>query len=63
MRHYLKGFLRDEDGAITVDWVVLTAAVVGLQVIVLVAMIRDSLVGLSDVSADTITQYNTYLEE
>ncbi|NUH63729.1 hypothetical protein HTT03_09810 [Sulfitobacter sp. S0837] len=30
----LKRFARDEDGAVTVDWVVLTAAVVGLAVAV-----------------------------
>lgn len=30
MTRILKFCLRDEDGAITVDWVVLTAAVVGL---------------------------------
>ena len=28
-------FARDEDGAVTVDWVVLTAAIVGLGVAVL----------------------------
>ena len=27
-----KNMLKDEDGAITVDWVVLTAAIVGLSV-------------------------------
>ncbi len=63
MRQILNGFLQDEDGAITIDWVVLTAAVVGFQIIVLVAMIRDSLVDLSDVSAGKITQYNEFLEE
>jgi hypothetical protein len=31
-------FLSDDDGAITVDWVVLTAAVVGLGAIVLAAL-------------------------
>ncbi len=30
--HKLKRFSRDEDGAVTVDWVVLTAAVVALGV-------------------------------
>ncbi|MGC8203611.1 pilus assembly protein, partial [Aliiroseovarius sp. PTFE2010] len=30
-----KSFQRDEDGAVTVDWVVLTSAVVGLGVAVL----------------------------
>ncbi|MBD3678243.1 MAG: hypothetical protein HUJ27_07560 [Rhodobacteraceae bacterium] len=28
-------FQRDEDGAVTVDWVVLTAAIVGLGIVVL----------------------------
>ena len=29
----MKRFSRDEDGAVTVDWVVLTAAVVGLAAV------------------------------
>jgi Flp pilus assembly pilin Flp len=61
VRHVLTKFLRNEDGGITVDWVVLTAAVVGLQVAVLVAVIRDSLTSLSESSADTITEYGEYL--
>jgi Flp pilus assembly pilin Flp len=32
MIKFIKNFRRDEDGAVTVDWVVLTAAVVGLAV-------------------------------
>ena len=32
MRTQIETFLKDEDGAVTVDWVVLTAAVVGLGV-------------------------------
>jgi Flp pilus assembly pilin Flp len=32
MMHFLKNFRKDEVGAVTVDWVVLTAAVVGLAV-------------------------------
>jgi len=32
MTNLLKKFRKDEDGAVTVDWVVLTAAVVGLAV-------------------------------
>ena len=31
----MNNFARDEDGAITVDWVVLTAAIVGLGIAVL----------------------------
>lgn len=31
----LKSFLKDEAGVVTVDWVVLTAAVVGLGIVVM----------------------------
>lgn len=30
MTQAISRFLRDEDGAVTIDWVVLTAAIVGL---------------------------------
>jgi Flp pilus assembly pilin Flp len=33
-----RAYLRDEDGAVTVDWVVLTAALVGLALAVIVAI-------------------------
>ena len=42
-----KRFKDDEDGAVTVDWVVLTAAVVGLGVAVL-ASVRSASVQLGD---------------
>jgi len=32
MSKFINTFLNDEDGAVTVDWVVLTAAIVGLGV-------------------------------
>ena len=32
MMKFINTFCKDEDGAVTVDWVVLTAAVVGLGV-------------------------------
>ena len=35
MRNYLMKFWQSESGAVTVDWVVLTAAVVGLGIAVL----------------------------
>ncbi len=47
MIDFIKNFHADEDGAVTVDWVVLTAAVVGLG-IAGVASVRggvDSLAG------------------
>ncbi len=34
----IKTFSRDEDGAVTVDWVVLTAAIVGLGIAVLASV-------------------------
>ncbi len=37
-----KAFAKDESGAVTVDWVVLTAAVVGLALLVL-TFVRDGL--------------------
>jgi Flp pilus assembly pilin Flp len=56
MFQILKTFRNDEDGAVTVDWVVLTAAVVGLGIAVL-ASVRT---GASDISGDvrdTMTNY------
>ncbi len=32
MMNFIKNFRKDENGAVTVDWVVLTAAVVGLAI-------------------------------
>ena len=42
-----KRFKNDEDGAVTVDWVVLTAAIVGLGVAVL-ASVRTATTSLGD---------------
>jgi Flp pilus assembly pilin Flp len=38
MLDFIKTFRADEDGAVTVDWVVLTAAIVGLGIAVLVSV-------------------------
>lgn len=35
MLNYIKTFRRDEDGAVTVDWVVLTAAIVGIGIAIM----------------------------
>ncbi len=43
-----KSFRNDEDGAVTVDWVVLTAAVVGLGIIAMTAINT----GITDLSAN-----------
>ena len=45
-------FIKDEDGAVTVDWVVLTAAIVGLGLLVMNA-VRPAISGLaSDISTE-----------
>lgn len=54
----MKRFSRDEDGAVTVDWVVLTAAIVGLAVIAFGA-IGDATSTLTDDIADEIAASNT----
>ena len=38
MTNFFNKFRRDEDGAVTVDWVVLTAAIVGLGLAVLLSV-------------------------
>jgi Flp pilus assembly pilin Flp len=44
MRRYLSEFLHDEDGAITADWVVLTALIVTMSLIVIMT-IRNQMTG------------------
>ena len=51
MMKYIKNFRRDEDGAVTVDWVVLTAAVVGLAI----AAYSSIEEGATDLTSDTST--------
>ena len=42
-----KSFANDEAGAVTVDWVVLTAAIVGLGIVVMTS-IGGGITGLAD---------------
>lgn len=51
MINFIKNFRNDEDGAVTVDWVVLTAAVVGLAIAAFSAIDRGA-TGLAE-SAET----------
>jgi Flp pilus assembly pilin Flp len=58
MTTFIKDFIASEDGAVTVDWVVLTAAVVGLG-IAAIASVKTGVSNLADrissaVSATTI---------
>ncbi|SFG61711.1 Flp family type IVb pilin [Sulfitobacter dubius] len=45
MRSFLKNFSNDQSGAVSVEWVVLTAGLVGLAILVL-GVFSDSLDGL-----------------
>ncbi|MBM7068213.1 Flp family type IVb pilin [Actibacterium sp. 188UL27-1] len=54
-------FLKDEDGAVTVDWVVLTAAIVGLGIAVVGIMAQGTLTASgslgSSLEALTVANY------
>ncbi len=56
MRKNFKTFLKSEDGAVTVDWVVLTAAVVSLAVVVIFA-IQGPTDDVGDGVGDYLTTY------
>ncbi|WP_322865290.1 Flp family type IVb pilin [Aquicoccus sp. G2-2] len=56
MKHILRTFLRRDDGAVTVDWVVLTALVVGLLAAGY-SMMESGTLGLADGTADYMTSY------
>ncbi|WP_226554137.1 MULTISPECIES: Flp family type IVb pilin [Celeribacter] len=49
-------FKRDEDGAVTVDWVVLTAAVVGLGIAVLTTVSNGTTALGDKISADLMSR-------
>ena len=52
MLNFIKNFRADEDGAVTVDWVVLTAAIVGLGIAVLTTVRQ----GATDLAQDIGTE-------
>ncbi|MEM8576359.1 MAG: hypothetical protein AAGF60_00760 [Pseudomonadota bacterium] len=55
MIKFIKNFRKDENGAVTVDWVVLTAAVVGLAV----AAYGSIQTGATGLTANTQTYLNS----
>lgn len=61
MTLFLTRFAKDEDGAVTVDWVVLTGAIIGLSLAV-IATISDGALDYStglgqNLSAKTVATY------
>jgi len=53
MINFIKKFRKNEDGAVTVDWVVLTAAIVSLAV-ACVTVIVTSTIDRADLVAESI---------
>lgn len=51
----LKNFIIAEDGAVTVDWVVLTAAIVGLGIAVLTT-VGEATTGVADQIAENLEE-------
>lgn len=58
MTNFIKNFCADEDGAVTVDWVVLTAGVVGLG-IAGVAAVKGGVEGLAGTIATDVNAITT----
>ncbi len=52
MKDLVKQFVQDQDGAVTVDWVVLTAAIVGLSIAVIGTISGGALDQARGVGAD-----------
>ena len=60
----MKTFTNDESGAVTVDWVVLTAAIVGLGIAVLTAVAGSIATVTDTIAADLETaSQNTVIDD
>lgn len=57
----LKNFKQDEDGAVTVDWVVLTAAIVGLGIAVLTS-VSGGVNTLAETISNDLSTYTTGID-
>ena len=60
IRQASKGFAADESGAVTVDWVVLTAAIVGLTVAIFTLITRESVSVGARVVTDNLVAASEY---
>ncbi|MFC6636489.1 hypothetical protein GV827_10365 [Sulfitobacter sp. JBTF-M27] len=56
IKNKLQAFCKDTSGAVTVDWIVLTAAVVALAAVT-IGVIQTGSAGLADNTGDYITDY------
>ena len=58
MQNMITSFRSSEDGAVTIDWVMITALIVGLQIAVLLTPMREALLGVSETIANTVSNAN-----
>jgi Flp pilus assembly pilin Flp len=56
----LNGFIHDEDGAVTVDWVVLTAAIVAMVIAVFTIITQQSVSVGAQVVSDNLVNAAQY---
>ena len=54
MLNFIKNFRNDEDGAVTVDWVVLTAAIVALGLLVGTQVRNAALTQTANITGDIL---------
>ncbi|KHQ54530.1 Flp family type IVb pilin [Mameliella alba] len=59
MRDLMRAFAAEEDGAVTVDWVILTAAIVGFCIAAYTAA-ENSTLGLRDGVAAELVRQNDF---
>jgi Flp pilus assembly pilin Flp len=59
MLNFIKSFRENESGAVTVDWVVLTAAIVGLGAAVLTSVSNGAEVMASNIEQELQTEIPT----
>ena len=59
MIHHVLSFLRREDGAVTVDWVVITAAVVGISAGIY-GTLEANTIALGDSAAGAVTAQDDF---
>lgn len=57
----LTSFMKDESGAVTVDWVVLTAAIVGIAMIVLITL-RDPIISMATFIGEQVSSAEEFLD-
>jgi hypothetical protein len=57
----LTAFLKDDSGAVTVDWVVLTAAVVGMAFIVL-AFLKEPIISMATYIGEEVMDAQNFFD-